>query len=128
MSKSIQPHDLGDAISEMLTQYHGDAIERMNAAGLKAIKALVKQTKATVPKNRGDYAKSITHTKEERFTGDIEYTWGAKAPHHRLTHILVHGHATANGGRVPGNPFLEQALETVLSEYEREVEEALKND
>lgn len=127
MPKSIQPHDLGDAVKEMLTQYRKDVIERANAAGLKAVKKLVKQTKATVPKDQGDYAKSITYTKEDLFTGDTEYTWGAKAPHHRLTHILVHGHATLNGGRVDGHTFLEDALETVLPEYEKEVEEAINN-
>lgn len=121
---TIKSSDLGGAIAQIVNQYHGDVVEAVNAAGDKAIKALVKKTKATAPKRSGDYKKAITYTKETKFTGDVEYEWGAKAPHHRLTHLLVHGHAKKDGGRVDGDPFLENALAEVLPEYERDVEEA----
>ena len=125
MAKSIKPTDLGAAINEQLTLYHADVIERVNAAGEKAIKALVKKTKATAPKQSGDYRKAITSVAtEHKATGDKEYTWGAKAPHYRLTHLLVKGHAKQNGGRVDGDPFLENALAEVLPEYEKDAEEA----
>lgn len=124
---SIKPSDLGKAISEELTLYHEDVVERVNEAGEKAIKALVKKTKATAPKRFGDFRKALTYTEERNpVTGDKEFTWGAKAPHHRRTHLLVKGHAKQNGGRVPGDPFLENAMAEVLPEYERNVEEALK--
>lgn len=124
---SIKPSDLGAAITEQLTLYHTEVVEEVNAAGEKAVKNLVKLTKLTAPKRSGDYQKSITYTaKKKPATGDTEFTWGAKAPHHRLTHLLVNGHPTANGGRVEGDPFLEKALDTVLPEYEKDVEEALK--
>ena len=126
MAESISPHDLGDEIAELLTQYHADTVSRLNAAGLKAVKKLVSQTKKSAPKDSGDYADSITFEEETQFTGDAEYTWGAKAPHSRLTHLLVNGHATVDGGRVPGDPFLECALESVLPEYEKDAEEALQ--
>ncbi len=129
MPKSIDPSKFADALSRELSLYAEETIEEVNAAGERAIKKLVKLTKKTAPrrkKNGGSFAKSITHTVVEKPTGDKEFVWGAKAPHHRLTHLLVKGHATVNGDRVPGDPFLENALETVLPEYEREVEEALK--
>lgn len=126
MSKTIRPQDLGKAIAEQLTIYHADKLEKVNAAGEKAAKQLVKLTKATAPKASGDFAKSLTYTTETKTGGDKAYTWGAKAPHHRVTHLLVHGHPTVNGGRVKGDPFLEKALDTVLPEYESDVEEALK--
>ena len=125
MSKTIKPQDLGDAIAEMLTIYHADKLEKVNAAGEKAAKELVKLTRKTAPKDSGAFAKSLTYTTETKTGGDRAYTWGAKAPHHRLTHLLVNGHATAKG-RVKGDPFLENALATVLPAYERDVEEALK--
>ncbi|MBE6976223.1 MAG: hypothetical protein E7439_03375 [Ruminococcaceae bacterium] len=129
--QSIQVSDLGEAIREQLEFLHGDTVEEINAAGERAIKKLVSLTRKTAPKRKsgGDYAKSITHTTETNSTtGDKVFTWGAKAPHHRLTHLLVRGHATLDGGRTRADPFLEKALETVLPEYEKEVEEALKND
>lgn len=126
---TIKAPDLGAAIAEQLTLYHADVVEQVNAAGERAAKKLVKLTKPSAPKRTGDYAKSLTYTaKENAATGDKEFTWGAKAPHHRLTHLLVNGHPTANGGRVDGDPFLENAMGVVMPEYEKEVEEALKND
>lgn len=126
---TIKPSDLGEAIAEQLELYHEDVVEAVNEAGKKAIKKLVKLTRKTAPKRTGAYAKSLTYTaKENPSTGDVEYTWGAKAPHHRLTHLLVKGHPDRKGDRVPGNPFLQNALDTVLPEYEKEVVEALKND
>ena len=127
MSKAIKPANLGKALAAELTLYHKDVLEKVNAAGEKAVKELVKKTKATAPKKSGAFRKAIT-SKEvaNSSTGDKTFIWGAKAPHHRLTHLLVHGHAKQNGGRVPGDPFLENALDEVLPEYEKDVEEALK--
>lgn len=128
MAKTIKPTDLGAAIKEELTLYHKDVIEKVNESGEKAAKELVKKTKATAPKRFGDFRKAITYKAETNSaTGDKEFTWGAKSPKHRLTHLLVKGHAKQNGGRVDGDPFLENALNQVLPEYEREVEEALEN-
>lgn len=127
MSNTVKPTDLGKAIGEELTTYHKDVLERVNAAGSEAVKALVKKTKATAPKETGDFRKAIASKEEKNGSaGDKKFIWGVKAPHHRLTHLLVHGHAKAGGGRVDGNPFLQDALDQVLPEYERKVEEALQ--
>lgn len=129
MAKSIKPSDLGDAIAEALGLYHEGVVQAVNAAGERAAKKLVQITKKTAPKRTGDYRKALTYTaKENSATGDVEYTWGAKGKHGRLTHLLVKGHPTGNGGRTTGDPFLQNALDTVLPEYEKEVQEALKND
>ena len=129
MAKTIKPEDLGAAIEQELTTYHRSAIAKVNAAGEKAVKALVKKTKETAPKDTGNFSRSITHKVDEnRATGDKRFVWGVKAPHHRLTHLLVHGHAKKGGGRVKGDPFLESALEEVIPEYENAVEEAITND
>ena len=129
MAKTIKPADLGAAISEELTLYHRRALERVNAAGEEAVKALVKKTKATAPKRTGAFRRAITYkVTEQPGTGDKRFTWGAKSPQHRLTHLLVHGHAKRGGGRVQGDPFLDNALNEVLPAYEQAVEEALKND
>ncbi len=129
MAKGISPTDLGDALMEQLGLYHDQVIEGVNAAGERAVKKLVKLTKASAPKDSGDFAKSLTYKAEENTaTGDKTFTWGAKAPHHRITHLLVNGHPTTKGDRVPGDPFLENALDEVMPEYEKDVEEEiLKN-
>lgn len=126
MAKTIKPADLGEAIAEQLALYGEEVTEAVDAAGLRAIKKLVKRTRDTAPVRTGGYFKAITYTAVKRPSGSV-YTWGAKAPHYRLTHLLVHGHEKQNGGRVDGDPFLQNALDEVLPEYEAEVEEALRN-
>ena len=128
MAKTVSIEALGAAISEELTLYHKAVTDKVNDAGRKAVKDLVKKTRATAPVGaRGSFKKSITYTETTNGNGMKLYTWGAKAPDHRLTHLLVHGHAAKDGGRVPGNSFLQNALDVVLPEYEEAIKEAIKN-
>ena len=127
MANTIKPADLGKAIEQELTTYHRDVLTRVNSASQDAVKALVKKTKATAPKRSGRFRKNIA---SKTVLGDRgnRYIWHVKSPDHRLTHLLVHGHAKKDGGRVQGDPFLKNALDEVLPEYENAVEEAIKND
>lgn len=128
MAKSIKPEDLGAAIEQELTVYHKNVLERINALGSEAVKKIAKLTKATAPKGeRGSFKRSITSGEIRKSKRGNTYAWYVRAPDHRLTHLLVNGHATRDGGRTKGDPFLQNALEQVLPEYEKNVEEALKN-
>lgn len=129
MAKTIKPSDLGAAIEQELTIYHESLTERVNAAGKSAVAKLKKLTKANAPVASGSFKRNIA-TKEETApgTGMKRFIWYVRAPDHRLTHLLVHGHATRNGGRTKADPFLKNALDTVLPEYEESVKEALKSD
>lgn len=126
MSKRIKPEALAAAIEKELTTYHKEVLDRVDEAGRQSMKKLVELTKASAPVgDRGKFRKSIT---SQEFPGPrgTTFVWGAKAPHHRLTHLVVHGHAKVNGGRTRGNPFLENAMATVLPEYEKAVREAIE--
>lgn len=129
MSRNIQATALADALSNELTLYAKQVEEGVEAAGEKSIKKLVKLTRATAPVgHRGSFKRHITSTKERAGPRMFRYVWHVKAPDYRLTHLLVHGHVTKDGSRTKGDPFLKNALDLVLPEYEREVREALKND
>lgn len=122
-----KPHEFGRFLSSELELYHQDLVEQLNVIAEDSAKELVKITKATAPKRLGNFAKAITYKKQRGVFGDVRCTWGAKAPFHRLTHLLVKGHAKAGGGRVDGSDFLYNALDKVRPEYERKVEEAIEN-
>lgn len=128
MSKKIKPADLGAALQQELELYSKGVTERVNAAGRASIDKLQKLTKASAPVASGSFKRHIA-TKEETngATGAKRFIWYVKPPDHRLTHLLVHGHATRNGGRTKADPFLKNALDKVLPEYEESVKEALKN-
>lgn len=126
MSKSIKPSQLSAALEKELGLYSEEITEKVNSAGRRAIERLVDLTKANAPKGRrGAFAKSIAMKEEATEHGGKTFLWYVKPPNHRLTHLLAHGHATKNGGRTKANPFLHNALDQVLPEYEQEVEEAI---
>lgn len=127
MGKTIKPADIGSAIEAELTTYHQDVVDRVNLASEEAAKLLVKKTKQTAPKRSGAFRRALTYKAEvSTATGNKRFIWGAKAPHHRRTHLLVKGHAKKGGGRVDGDPFLQNALAEVLPAYEEAVKEAVK--
>lgn len=120
MSKNIAMIKLGDEIANTLTQYGAGLQKGVNEAARKAGKDLVKKTKATAPIRTGNYKKAITMT-EEITAMSCRVIWHVKPPHHRLTHLLVHGHATRDGGRTKGEPFLQNAVDQVLPQFEQDV-------
>lgn len=137
MAKGIRVDQLGTAIEQQLTIYGEEINERLTDITAQTMEDLVRKTKATAPKRTGSFRKNITSdvtqlTKAKRKAHGglhgrvIKSTWYVKAPDHRLTHLLVHGYAKKNGGRVKGDPFLQNALDEVLPAYEKAVEEAIK--
>lgn len=146
MSKTkrvIKPDELGKMIDDGLIEYSEELVDRVNEAGSSAMDELVKLTKASAPVGaRGDFRRDITsresaamygHTKWQRkskyskFTLSVKkFIWCVKAPNYRLTHLLVHGHATPDGGRTKANPFLQNALDQVLPEYEKAIKNAIE--
>ncbi len=115
-----------DALGGLLKEYHGQVIARVNEAGVSAVKELARITRRTAPKRTGDYRKHIqSGLKEERRFGNV-YAWYLDDSHYRLTHLLVHGHRTRNGGHTRPNPFLQNAIDEVEAKYERDVLNAVK--
>ncbi len=131
MARPIEIRGLGDAIAKELDLYTKSVQDGINKAGRKAIKELERKTKDTAPFNarayHAHYADMIATKVETSRTGDNTHIWYVKPPGYRLTHLLVHGHETRDGGRTRGDPFLQNALDAVLPDYEKEVEEAIKN-
>ena len=130
-SNRVALEDLGGAIARELTTYAKETQDRVNKAGRKAIKEVERKTRDTAPFNEQayhqHYADQIATKTEKNRTGDETHIWYAKGKAGRLTHLLVHGHETRDGGRTSGDPFLQNALDDVLPDYEKDVEEAVKN-
>ena len=131
----IHAGELGSAMEHALELYNKDVQEGIIKVTEDSMRALVKKTRATAPTGRrdGQFKKNITADYQElrrvkKLRGrTIRATWYVKAPDYRLTHLIVHGHATKDGGRTRANPFLQNALDVVLPEYEKGIEEVLKN-
>ena len=126
MSKSVKPENLAAALQQELSIYSDEVVDRVNQAGRDAAKKLQKLTKATAPVASGSFKKNIATKEVDVGHGMKNFIWYVRPPDHRVTHLLVKGHATRNGGRTKADPFLRNALDQVLPEYEKAVEESLK--
>ena len=131
--RRVHVGELGSALEQELTIYAEEIQEGIRATTEASMKKLVKKTRATAPKGRrqGQFKKNITADYRELKAGKrsrkTRATWYVKAPDYRLTHLLVHGHEKKDGGRTKANPFLQDALDEVLPEYEKNIEEVIKN-
>ena len=127
----LQSEELTDAIMDMLTDYKKEVADGIFRVGKKAIKEIERKSIDTAPIGRrvaGDhFRESITSKSEQDRLGNSTHIWYVKAPNYRLTHLLVHGHATRNGGRTRANPFLKNATEAALKQYLNDVERVIKN-
>ena len=126
-NQTVSLNQLGNAIQRELELYAAKVNENVYAAGLHTVKDLVDETKSTAPVLTGNFRKHIAWKELEKNYRGFRLAWYVKAPDYRLTHLLVHGHANVDGGRTAGDPFLQNALNKILPEYEREVEEAIRN-
>ena len=130
---------LHDQMGEVLTVYNEEVNEKLRGITQESMKKLVKETKATAPRGRrkgkDQYYRHITadysglKRSARGLKGqEVSSVWYVRAPDYRLTHLLVHGHATKDGGRTTANPFLQNAVDKVIPEYEQKVQEAIEND
>lgn len=131
MSEIIGPEQLSNAIFEQLELYKKSVVLQIDRCGAKAINELVRITKDTAPinlKHHGrHYVSCIAKKREKSADGTAVYTWYVKPPCHRLTHLLVKGHALKDGGRTKADPFLKNACDKVFPEYEEAVKKAIEN-
>lgn len=136
---NVQASDLSAVLEAQLSKYNQDVNEQLAEVVDQSITKLVKLTKASAPrgKREGQFAKNIAADKRELKRAKsqmhaglhgrvVSATWYVKAPDYRLTHLIVHGHDKKGGGRTRANPFLKNAVDQVLPEYEQAVQEVFK--
>ncbi len=130
--------ELNTQLERVLTIYSEDINEKLREVTRESMKQLVKETKATAPRGRrkGQYRRHIT-ADYKNLKGsvrgiqgqDISATWYVRAPEYRLTHLLVYGHLKRNGvDRTKASPFLHNARDKVVQEYEQKVQEVLSEN
>lgn len=130
ITSRVSVPELDAALQQTLQNYNAHILEGLDGASYRAVDRLVKITKATAPVGyRKKFKRSISFKEIYKTKGKYAgrtYVWYVKPPNHRLTHLLVHGHATRDGGRTKADPFLQNALEQVTPQYIEDVEDALK--
>lgn len=129
MSKGTPLDQLSEAIGRELTVYSTEIVKGMKKAARKSMSDLVRETKATAPvgKRKDHYRDSIASKKEHEDERSVTYRWYVKGSDYRLSHLLENDHAKRGGGVVKGSHFIARASEPILADYEKAVEDIIKN-
>ncbi len=102
--------NMADEIMKGLTEYSELADTAMKKAVRKTANSVKKEISENAPKDTGRYAKSWTAKKTKENSHTLEMTVHSKN-RYQIAHLLEHGHAKRNGGRVPGKPHIAPAEE-----------------
>lgn len=131
--RDISPALFDAELRDILMTYALKNGERVDEITREAVKQLVKLTRQSAPREsalawakkgarRPRFHVSIAYKKlEAQWFGASRYLWYVVKPNYRLTHLLAKSHRARNNRIVPGNPFLQNALDTVLRDYEEAI-------
>ena len=125
---AISIGEFTQAVERELTLYAENVRDSVTKEAKEGMDRLVKKTKETAPvgHRQKHYRDSITSKKTHEDKMGATYTWYVKGSDYRLSHLLENGHALRDGGRTEGTHFIQKASEPILAEFERKVEEAIK--
>jgi hypothetical protein len=113
--------DLTEEIMKELQRYTNLVEEEVEDAKKEIAKQLVQQLKTTSPEGEtGKYSKGWRTKK----VGNKIVVYNKTS--YQLTHLLEHGHAKVNGGRVPAKVHIRPAEEKAVGEFLDRVEKAIK--
>lgn len=117
--------DLADEIIKGLKEYADIATEDIKEAVKKSGRRVRKEIRDKAPVDAGGYKKSWAVKKERETAHQLHLIVHSKN-RYQLAHLLEHGHATRDGGRVKGQPHISLAEEIGIKQLEDDIEQALK--
>ena len=126
MGQKIQIDQLVDAVNEQLEEYSKLTAQTVKTAVTKAGNSVKDTIKDTAPVKSGRYAKSWRTKKTKETSTELEVTVYSPS-RYMLAHLLEHGHAKRNGGRVRAIPHIAPAEETAEEQLMRDIERGLSS-
>lgn len=119
---------LADAIMDAMLEYTEAVEEAIPHIVDSTADAMVKEIRAAAPKRTGRYAKGWTVRRlGERTRSKEGYAKLVCNPkRYSIAHLVEYGHAKRGGGRVAGKPHIRPACDKLLPEFEKKIEEAVK--
>jgi hypothetical protein len=105
---NISVDELADAIEEGLKEYGNIATDVVKKSVKSASATVRKEISVNAPKNTGEYAKSWAVKKVKETANALTMVVRSKN-RYQIAHLLEHGHAKRNGGRVNAIPHIKEA-------------------
>ena len=125
-SKRTPIDKLDTAISKILEEYGDDLKENVNSAAREVTRkgvTAVKQGARSSFQGTGKYSKGWTSKFEEGRISAQGIIYNKDLP--GLPHLLEHGHAKRNGGRVSGKVHIGNVEQDIVQKFERAVKQAI---
>ena len=126
MGTRIQIDQLADTVMRELENYAETTTDGVKAAVKKAANTVKKEISVTAPVRTGKYAKSWATKTTGENSHALEITVHSRN-RYQLAHLLEHGHAKRNGGRVAARPHIAAAEQHGIEELGREIERSIRN-
>ena len=120
-NQKIPVDGLADAIAKELAAYNQEVTDGMKDAVKEVSKECTKQIKQNSPVLTGSYRKGWTDKVMYDGREDIRVTVYNRTDY-QLTHLLEHGHAKVNGGRVAGKAHIGPAAQDAEDKLLREIQ------
>ena len=124
--KKVSIDGLADAVMQEMEEYNKLAADTMKKAVDRAGKTVRDQIKGSAPVRTGKYAKSWTARKTKESSTALEVTVYSPS-RYMLAHLLEHGHAKRNGGRVRAIPHIAPAEAVGEEQLTQEIIRGLQN-
>ena len=119
-NKNIKLSELSVAIEKELAAYSDEVAEGIKKNIRKETRAAVRTLKATSPRKTGEYAGGWRYRVEYDGRDDLRVRiYNGKKP--QITHLLEHGHAKRNGGRVDGIPHIAPAVKELEAKLDADI-------
>lgn len=124
-NQRVSIDQLSSAIMEGLNEYADLAADSVKKAVKKAGDTVKQDINSSAPVRTGKYARSWRVKTTKETSQSLEVTVYSPT-RYMLAHLLEHGHAKRNGGRVRAIPHIAPAEEHGEEELLQDIENALK--
>ena len=124
MGRNIRIDQLADAVNEQLTEYSKLSADTVKTAVTKAGRTVKNEIRENAPEKTGKYAKSWRTKKTKETSTSLQVTVYSPS-RYMLAHLLEHGHAKRNGGRVRAIPHIAPAEEVGETQLMKDIERGL---
>ena len=118
---------LGEAIRAQLSTFETSVREGVKKAVDDSMAEMVKETKNTAQERTGRYKRKISSTVDDNTLLTYSRVWYVKKPDYRLAHLLDKGHKLRNGRHVDGNRHVETAEQHAVANFQRRIEEVIRD-
>ena len=115
-------NNVANEIAKLVRQYTKEVKEECEAAKQEVSKELVSDIKKDSPEKTGSYRKGWNVKKGKGRKPALVHN----KTDYQLTHLLEHGHAKRNGGRVAPKVHIRPNEEKAVKEFEKRIKGAIK--